>query len=387
MRIGVIGAGHAGVEAALSGATAGAQVVLFSSEQQLPYFRPRIVGLAFGQVDNDAIRMHPGSWYQDKGISLQLDTEVGAVDLQTCSVRSRNEEQMFDGLVIAAGAGPATPAVSSSATDCAIPLWTACHADRIRARLKCSVAIAVVGGGAIGIEAALRAVACGLQAVIIERASGLMAGRLVNAAHDVLMRRLVDKGVRVLAGANIRQMKSMAGGRTLIETDHGELLDVGTAIISAGSRVDVGLAQRAGLTTGAGITVDDRLRTSDRRVFACGDIACVDGTPSRTAGEAVLQGRIAGTNLCTVLSGGNNELMRYIKPVETISLKVGDFEMHLAGRPQSRDPQIQILEGSDDFSCRALLLEHDRPVAVQMVGSNLDFRKYVELIRAASVSK
>ena len=54
MRIGIIGAGHAGVEAAKQAAAGGAQVVLFSGESFVPYFRPRVVSMAFGHTDLEA---------------------------------------------------------------------------------------------------------------------------------------------------------------------------------------------------------------------------------------------------------------------------------------------------------------------------------------------
>ena len=57
MKIAVIGAGHAGVEAAASARQAGAEVVLFSNESVLPYFRPRLPGVAFGQLEPGAIAM------------------------------------------------------------------------------------------------------------------------------------------------------------------------------------------------------------------------------------------------------------------------------------------------------------------------------------------
>ena len=53
--IAVVGAGHAGVEAAFALAKGGAKVTLFSDEPCLPYFRPRLIAVAFGQAEPDAI--------------------------------------------------------------------------------------------------------------------------------------------------------------------------------------------------------------------------------------------------------------------------------------------------------------------------------------------
>jgi len=107
MRIGVVGVGHAGVEAAWRASQHGAQVVLFSGESVLPYFRPRVVALAFGQVELDGIYLRPEAWYREQGIDLRLDS--GAIDLDAREkvVAAGGREELFDVLVLATGASPA----------------------------------------------------------------------------------------------------------------------------------------------------------------------------------------------------------------------------------------------------------------------------------------
>lgn len=392
MRVGVIGAGHAGVEAAAAAAAVGASVTLFSAEPVLPYFRPRLVAVAFGQVTSEAIRMHPAQWYLDRGTTLRLDSRVAAFNAKKLSVIAGGEEQVFDGIVLATGMGPILPGFASGDVDRVLPLWTIDHADRIRARLRPGAQVVVVGGGAIGIEAALMAVSAGMRAVIIEKADGLMAGRLAPAASRALLGRLSEKGIRVLADTAVMQTETLGDGRVLIKTDHGESVKAALAILCIGARSDVGLAQRAGLATGAGVIVDSRFQTSMPSVFACGDITNVAGSMTRTAGEAVAQGRIAGANLCAVLSGKAREMREYARSTDTISLKVEDFELHIAGRPASPpgssgagrpaspDCEVRMLEGSDAGTCRLLIMKDGKTMGVQMVGTNRDFRKYVEAI-------
>lgn len=380
MRIGVVGAGHAGVEAAAAAAAAGASVTLFSGESVLPYFRPRLVALAFGQVGGDAIRLHPESWYHDKGITLRLDARVTAFDAGRRSVTSRGQEQVFDGIVVATGAGPVIPGFASGAPNAAMPLWTAEHADRIRSTLKPGSSVAIIGGGAIGIEAALRAASAGFGATIIDRADGLIAGRLMPAASSALLSRLVAKGIRILVGTSIELMESLPGGHVKVTLDHGESIEASLGILCIGSRVDVDLARRAGLTTKRGIVVDGGLRTSSPHVFACGDIAEFEGAQSNTAGAALAQGRIAGANVCASLAAQAAEMLRYSAQVDVLSLKMNDVEVHLAGRPAGPDLQVQALEDSGDSSCRLLVMRGGKTLGVQMVGTSKDFRKYVESI-------
>jgi NADPH-dependent 2,4-dienoyl-CoA reductase/sulfur reductase-like enzyme len=109
MRIAVVGAGHAGVEAARVAAEAGAEVHLFSAESGLPYFRPRLPAVAFGLEEPQAIQMRPAEWYAKKGICLHLHTAVEAFDGQALELTTGGQTSRFDGIVLATGALPIVP--------------------------------------------------------------------------------------------------------------------------------------------------------------------------------------------------------------------------------------------------------------------------------------
>lgn len=382
MRVGVIGAGHAGVEAAAAAAAFGAQVTLFSAEPVLPYFRPRLVALAFGQVDEVAIRMHPAEWYKDKGITLRLDSRVTSFNAQKLSIVSCDEEQAFDGIVLATGANPIVPGFAAGAPGHVLPLWTAANAGKIGGRLGKGCTVAIIGGGAIGIESALRAAAAGYGAVIVEKAGGLMSCRLAPAASEILLRRLAVEGINIRTGTAVLKTEALADGRLRIGLDHGEPVEALLAILCVGARGDIGLAQRAGLKTSAGIVCDRILQSSERRVFVCGDIADVAGAMSGTAGEASAQGKTAGANMCAAILDGAREMLKYARRVQTVSIKVGDFEMHVAGQPAGDDCNVSVLDGGDSLTCRLLIEKLGRIVGVQMIGTNRDLRKYVEMIDA-----
>ena len=70
MHIGIIGAGHAGMMAARRASELGACVTLYSDENVLPYFRPRVEAFAFGLTREEKLYMRPHPWYSDNGIEL-----------------------------------------------------------------------------------------------------------------------------------------------------------------------------------------------------------------------------------------------------------------------------------------------------------------------------
>ena len=126
MRIGIIGAGHAGVSAARKAAELGAEVTLFSAEDVLPYFRPRVVALAFGLTDEESICMHPGEWYEEHGIDLRLSSPVSSIDTTafTVSTQYSENEEAFDALILAGGAHPVVLPWAQGLGSAVRPMWS-----------------------------------------------------------------------------------------------------------------------------------------------------------------------------------------------------------------------------------------------------------------------
>lgn len=382
MKIAVIGAGHAGVEAALAAAKAGAQVTLFSREAALPYYRPRLVSVAFGQTEPDAIAMHPAPWYTQNGIDLQLETAVVGLDPagRTLQVRERGTTPVsasFDGIVFAAGAEPVVPAFPGTGRNALLPLWQLADAVEIRRRLASGKRLVTVGGGLIGIETAVRAVIAGLRVTIIERSSRLMAANLGPAAAGLLCRLLEEKGVRILTGASIAEIRSEAGANELIFED-GRRHEFDMGLVSIGARASLDLLKGTTIQAARGITVDSTLRTTAPGVYACGDVAQIGNVVRCSALRASAQGRVAGRNVCAEHTGNRPE--EYAAAPETVFLKCGDLEIHAFGcvaDATTPDSSEILLDPPSDRTCRVSVLQNGRTVGIQMINTKTDFDKYV----------
>ena len=209
MRIGIIGAGHAGVAAALATVhdNVGSAVTLFSNETVLPYFRPRMPGVAFGQVEKDLALMHPLDWYYDKNINLRLNESIRQISLDADvidAISVLGNKYSFDKVIITTGALPIIPPFARHCNkNKVIPLWNIEHADTISNRLAGIGKIIIIGGGVIGIEAALRAVDVGLKVTIIERNCCLMERNLSSNASSLLARILEKRGIEIYASTSV----------------------------------------------------------------------------------------------------------------------------------------------------------------------------------------
>jgi len=377
MRIGIIGAGHAGVEAARQASGRGCEVVLFSGESVLPYFRPRVVALAFGQVEPDAISIRPKEWYEQNGIDLRLDWTVTDADARKKTVVARGRRETFDGLVIATGAAPVLLPFVRDLPDDVIALWDVNRSLAIREKLGAAGQVVVLGGGISGVEAALYAVDAGLTVTVIERDNRLMPMQFGDGAAAVLAGRLQDKGIHLTLGRCAERVSRTDSGLEITLNDSEAIL-CDLLVTTVGARCDVTLFERAGLRTERGVLVDDCLRTSVPGVFACGDIAQRDG--SRTAGvmRATRQGRAAGTNVVAAVQGREPEPVP--ETVVPLSFKHKDVEFHAVGPPRGTDFEEKILPDSGANIYRSVLLESDTLRGVQMIGTNADFRRFVSEI-------
>lgn len=134
----------------------------------------------------------------------------------------------------------------------------------------------VVGGGPIGSELGQAFADLGSRVSILEMARLLPANE--PEAAEVLRARLDHDGVAVYEGAKVTGAEPDGNGVAVtVETGDGSTRLRGSHLLIAAGRKPVldGLGlENAGVTRSNGrLDVDARLRTSNRRVFAAGDIA------------------------------------------------------------------------------------------------------------------
>lgn len=384
MRIGVIGAGHAGIEAAKAARTAGADVQVFSSERVVPYYRPRLVALAFGQAEFRSIQMQPAEWYVTQGIDLRLGARVVSVDPGGRIVRTDLGEHRFDAVVLACGAEPILPPFATGGVPGVLPLWSVAHADLIRARVKAGGRLVVVGGGILGVEAALRGVDAGMQVRIIELMERMMPAQFGARASSILLRRLRERGIEVSLGEGVASAAPADGDAVRLTLTTGRELTAELCLVSIGARPDALLAKAAGLASGRGIVVSEYLETSAPGWYAAGDAIQFQGVTRCSVREAMLQGRIAGANA----GAADRPEARHAYAPESLPLmfKSGDFEIYAIGQPGGDGCEEHLLEGATEAVIRCLVQKDGMPVGVQMIGTREGFDTYAQMVKQKQAS-
>lgn len=131
----------------------------------------------------------------------------------------------------------------------------------------------ILGGGPIGLEMAQAHRRLGSEVTIVE--AGRVLGREDPELAAILVEALRKEGITILEGQPVARLSGPQGA---IEATLGDGAKIqGThLLIAAGRKVafdGMGLDKAGVVYTPRGVSVDDRLRSTNRRVFAIGDAA------------------------------------------------------------------------------------------------------------------
>lgn len=200
--------------------------------------------------------------FEGLGVTV-LKGEATFVDHKT--VRVGEELIRARRFVIATGSRPAVPVIPGLDET---PFLTNETVFDLRDRPEHLI---VVGGGPIGSELSQAFRRLGCEVTMIE-ARGIL-GRDDPALVEVVRSQLLNDGIRVLENTSIERV-SYERGNFMVETEAGKLQS-SHLMVATGRKPNIEELdlQKAGISISNGyITVDERLRTANRKVFAIGDV-------------------------------------------------------------------------------------------------------------------
>ena len=136
--------------------------------------------------------------------------------------------------------------------------------------------LAVIGAGPIGCEMAQAFARFGSEVTLIEQTGHVLPREDPDAAA-IVQARLAADGVRLALDARITEVSRRGGGKLLRYTAAGAAreLAVDDILVGVGRAPNVeglGLEQAGVAYDRSGVTVDHTLRTSNRRIYAAGDV-------------------------------------------------------------------------------------------------------------------
>ncbi|KIX13482.1 NAD(P)/FAD-dependent oxidoreductase [Dethiosulfatarculus sandiegensis] len=369
-----------GNSAAAVGAVAGIRqydprgsVTIIAKEPEHTYSRPLISYLLAGKVDEKRMYYRPLDFYRKSRVQALLGTLVTEVLPDRKVVKtSDGQEVLYDRLLLATGGKPVVPPNLKGVETGGVFTFTSWQdARRIKEYIdKYQVRDAVVlGGGLIGLKSVEALTALGIKTTVLELAERVLSITLDQTASDLVAGALEKKGVDLLCTSTVEAIHSRRGKVSGVTVTGGEKIECGLVLLAIGVQPDTTLAMSAGLKVDRGILVDDYLRTSEKDIFAAGDVA---QAMEMLSGEkravpiwplAYRQGLIAGSNMA-------GHEMTYEGSLAMNSVEICGLPTISAGitSPEGEDYEVLTKKNKRTGAYKKIVFKDDRLVGFIMTG-------------------
>jgi ferredoxin-nitrate reductase len=276
------------------------------------------------------------------------------------TMRSRNDADNFKNHVDAANARPDDPRQNES-------FGLAFGRGKV----------IIVGGGLLGIELAASLTEVGVEVTIIQRISRLMDRQLDPLGSQLLHEELISKGIEIFYNDEIDRFigeKNITG----VRLKSGLLINCQALVIAIGTVPNTEVIKAAGIDCKRGVVVDEYLRTTEKDVFAIGEIAEFKGFLYGITAAAEQQAEIVARFLCGDISKIYNGslLMNILKMHGTDVCSLGLAEI------PNNDPtyeEIIFLDRAKRYY-KKCIVHNDKLVGAILIGDKAEFLEYRNLI-------
>jgi nitrite reductase (NADH) large subunit len=379
-RLVVIGNGMAGcraVEEVLALAPDRYAITIIGAERQVNYNRIMLSPLLAGEKSFDEIVLNDRDWYDTNDVDLIAGVSATKIDRKKKAVLLADGRSIrYDKLILATGSDPFMPPIEGTKLPGVVTFRNVDDVDAMLAACAEGGRAVVIGGGLLGLEAAVGLAKNGMDVTVVHLMPVLMERQLDQSASYLLTRELTHRGIAVLLEA---KTAAFVGAERVegIRLDDGGVVPADLVVVAAGIRPNVSIAREAGITIERGIVVDEQMRTSDAAIFAVGECCQAAG---------ICYGLVAPIwDQCRALAsalGGDGKLT--FSAVETgTKLKVSGVDVYSAGLFAGHDRLEDIVyRDAARGVYKRLVFDNERMVGAVLFGDADDGAWYLSLIKS-----
>jgi ferredoxin-nitrate reductase len=353
------------------------EIVVFSRENYPFYNRVLLPDYISGAVAwHNLVKM---SDEEEDLLDIQLYCGVciEKIDRKNRTVADdRGRSHAFDILVIATGSRAAVlrdlPLIKGIFT-----MRSRDDADNFRKHVDPTKGkVVIVGGGLLGIELASALKEVNVEVTIVQRISRLMDRQLDPLGSQLLHEELVARGIDIYYNDEIERFlgdKIISG----IRLKSGLQIDAQAVVIAIGTVPNIEIAKECDLEFKRGVVVDEYLRTSDKNIFAIGEIAEFKGSLYGITAAAEQQAEIVARYLNGDISAyyRGSLLMNILKMDGTHLCSLGEVEC-------PDDPKYEEVIFIDKAKryYKKCIIHNDRLVGAILIGDKSEFLEFRNLI-------
>jgi nitrite reductase (NADH) large subunit len=326
VRVIIVGNGLAGIISAktLREMDDKVEIEVFAEEKYHYYPRPNLIEFLAGTIPFERMFAFSQEWYGEQNINIHLRKKVTRIfpDSQEIEVDGRKKEK-YESLLLANGSSSFIPPFKGTDKKGVFALRTLDDAFELLEYIENHKKVVVIGGGLLGLETARALKSRGARVEVVEFFERLLPRQLDIQGASLLKTQIENMGIKVhlgLATEEILGQDEVKGlrfkGEKEIETD--------IAVVAAGVRPNIQMAEDAGLEIDRGLVVDDYLQSSNPKIFAAGDVIQHLGKVYGIIPASFNQARIVASNIL-----GKKE--KYEGTIPSNTLKVVGLDVMSAG--------------------------------------------------------
>jgi nitrite reductase (NADH) large subunit len=300
-------------------------VVAIGGEPMEAYNRVLLSSLLSGESDYRDVALVNRRWYAEQEIDLQIGVRVTEIDRKRKRVRLSSGHRIpYGKLVLATGSDPVRLKIPGVELAGVKTFRDLADVRDLRAMAQKGRRAVVVGGGLLGLEAAHGLALLGMDVTVVHLMDRLMERQLDQSASYFLLREFRRRKIDLLLNTETQRLigKTRVEG---VEFRDGSRIDADLVVMAVGVRPNVALAKAAGLAVDRGVTVDDRMQSSDPDIFAVGECAEHRGQVYGLVAPLYEQ-----TKVCAAALLGRPTAV-YTGSVVATNLKVGGLNVFSAG--------------------------------------------------------
>jgi nitrite reductase (NADH) large subunit len=259
MRVIIVGNGLAGTIAAktLRELDKKVEIDIFTEERYNYYPRPNLIEFLAGNLSFEKIFAFPEKWYSEQNINVQLERPVTRISPDSKEIEIvGGEKEKYAFLILASGSLAFVPPIKGAEKEGVFTLRTLDDAFELIEYTKSHRRVTVIGGGLLGLETARAIKSRGAEVDVVEFFGHLLPRQLDEQGASLLKSQIEKMGIGIylsLACEEVLGQESVAG----LKFEGGQEIKTDVALVAAGVRPNIRIAQDAGLEMDRGLIVND----------------------------------------------------------------------------------------------------------------------------------
>ncbi|MGJ7912679.1 nitrite reductase large subunit NirB [Neobacillus sp. LXY-1] len=375
----LVGNGMAGVrtiEEILKLARDSFEITIIGNEPHPNYNRILLSKVLQGDMEVTDITLNDWGWYQENGIELITGETVTKINsLKKTVITNSGRVEPYDELILATGSLPFLPPIHGVDKKGVTTFRDIGDTEVMLAASKKYKKAAVIGGGLLGLEAAMGLINLGMDVSVIHLGPYLMERQLDPTAGRLLQDELEKQGMSFYLEKQTQEIYGDQRVKGLLFSD-GTSLEADLIVMAVGIKPNSEVARESGIGVNRGIVVNDFMETDLPHVYAVGECAEHNGMVYGLVAPLYEQGKVLAKHICGV------ETNPYQGSVSSTQLKVSGVEVFSAG---------DFMEGEDKKSLKVfdeqegiykkIVLRGNKIVGAVMFGDSSDGNRLFSLIQ------